>query len=310
MNHTQANTTHSHKSSMISTLMLAATVVTYTLLGATVAHAHDHKSASHKVGHNSPELGLQLYSLRNQFADDVPATMAQIGEWGFTAVEGGGALYDTPIDAYKDMLDKHHIQVVSADTSFEEIRDNPMGAVFKAKYFGAKYATIYWVPHEYDVGFTFEDAKRSVEILNAGGKLLKQHGITLQYHPHGYELGAHEDGTLLDYIIQNTSEAQFQMDVFWIKQAGADPLAILKKYAGRFTSLHLKDRLKGSPYTSNGTADVDKTNVVLGTGDVGIAGLVAEAQKQGIQYYFIEDESSRVIQQVPKSLQYVKSLID
>lgn len=45
-------------------------------------------------------------------------------------------------------------------------------------------------------------------------------------------------------------------------------------------------------------------NVVLGTGDVGIATVMAEAKKQGIRYFFIEDESSRVISQVPDSIKY------
>jgi sugar phosphate isomerase/epimerase len=201
------------------------------------------------------------------------------------------------------------VSIVSVDTSLEEIRDNPMGAAFKADSFGAKYATIYWAPHNGEIGFTIEDAKRLVDVLNTGGAILKEHGVTLQYHPHGYEFLAHEDGTLLDYIIQNTNEAQFQMDVFWIKQGGADPLAILQKYAGRFTSLHLKDRLPGSKNSSNGSADVE-TNVVLGKGDVGIAALIKEAKAQGIKYFFIEDESSRVLKQVPMSYAYIKPLID
>jgi hypothetical protein len=41
---------------------------------------------------------------------------------------------------------------------------------------------------------------------------------------------------------------------------------------------------------------------------VGIASVIAEAKKQGIRYYFIEDESSRVISQVPKSIEFLNSL--
>jgi hypothetical protein len=52
----------------------------------------------------------------------------------------------------------------------------------------------------------------------------------------------------------------------------------------------------------------DDTNVVLGTGQIDIAGVVAEAKKLGIEYMFIEDESTNVITQVPKSLVYLKSL--
>ena len=75
---------------------------------------------------------------------------------------------------------------------------------------------------------------------------------------------------MLDHMLRNVTEAQFQMDVFWIRQGGGDPVALLQQYPGRFVSLHLKDRLPGTPDSSDGRAD-DDSNVVLGSGDVGIA---------------------------------------
>jgi hypothetical protein len=71
--------------------------------------------------------------------------------------------------------------------------------------------------------------------------------------------------------------------------------------------LHLKDRKIGTPNTDNGRGDLE-SNVVLGTGDVGIAEIMKEAKKQGIKHYFIEDESSNVEAQLPKSLDYLQSL--
>lgn len=264
--------------------------------------------ATHHGHELSNQLGLQLYSLRNHFPKDFSGTVEQIADWGIQHVEGGGALHGQSIDSFKAALDEQNIEVVSVDTSYEEVRDNPIAVAYKAKYFGARYATIYWASHDGALGFTFDDAQRLVKILNEGGELLAKEGITLQYHPHGYEFGTHKDGTLLDYIIQNTKHAQFQMDVFWIKQGGADPVEILQKYKGRFTSLHLKDRLKGSPNTTTGSANV-QTNVVLGTGDVGIEAVVKEAKKQNIRYFFLEDESDRVISQIPKSIEFLKPLL-
>jgi len=267
------------------------------------ALAHNHKSDA-----KMPEIGLQMYSLRKQLDEDTAKAVKQVHDWQIEVVEGGGNLHGNNIEAFKAMLDENGISVVSVDTSIDEIRDNPMGAAYKAHFYGAKYATIYWVPHNGEVGFTIDDAKAAVKVLNEGGKVLKEQGITLQYHPHGYEFLPHEDGTMLDYMMQNTTDAKFQMDVFWIKQGGADPVALLQKYPNRFTSLHLKDRLKGTENSTNGQADVE-ANVVLGTGDVGIAAVIKEAKKQGIQYYFIEDESSRVLQQIPKSMAFIEPLL-
>lgn len=255
----------------------------------------------------SHEIGLQLYSLRNEMKVSVPGAFKKINKWGIKVVEGGGALYDLSLADYKAELDRYNLDIVSVDTSYDEIVTNPMAVVYKAKHYGSRFATFYWIPHDGKTGFTLDNAKEAVVALNKAGKLLKQNGITLQYHPHGYEFSAFEGGTILDYMVKHVEHAQFQMDVFWFNQAGANPVQWLKKYPGRFTSLHLKDRLKGSPDSLDGKADVE-TNVVLGTGDVGIEAVVAEAKRQGIRYYFIEDESSRVLKQVPLSFDYLKSL--
>jgi len=73
-----------------------------------------------------------------------------------------------------------------------------------------------WIPHEAGKPFTFEHAKEAVEVFNKAGRVLRQNGITLQYHPHGYEFAPLGDGTILDYMLENIVDAQFQMDVFWI----------------------------------------------------------------------------------------------
>ena len=253
------------------------------------------------------ELGLQLYSVRKQMEQDLPNAFKQINQWGIKVVEGGGALYGHPVEEYRNQLLKNNLQIVSVDASFEELRDNPMAVVYKARYFGSRFATFYWIPHDSAKGFDLEDAKGAIEVMNKAGKLLKENGITLQYHAHGYEFLPYGDDTLQDYIIENVEHAAFQMDVFWMKQGGMNPTKILQKYPGRFLSLHVKDRKKGIQNSTNGKADVE-SNVVLGTGDVGIASIIAEAKKQEIRYFFIEDESSRVMTQLPKSIKYLNSL--
>jgi sugar phosphate isomerase/epimerase len=116
-------------------------------------------------------------------------------------------------------------------------------------------------------------------------------------------------GTIFDYMVAllDKSAVNFEMDVYWVKQGGVDPASLLKKYPARFKLLHLKDRKIGTPNSTDGHADVE-TNVVLGTGDVNIAEVMRVAQEIGIEHYFIEDESSRVVKQVPQSVQYLKSL--
>jgi sugar phosphate isomerase/epimerase len=136
---------------------------------------------------------------------------------------------------------------------------------------------------------------------------LREHGIQLAYHAHGYEFRPYKDGTLFDYMAQNAKYFDFEMDVYWVHHGGEDPLKLLRKYPSKFILMHLKDMEKGTKKDNTGHADVE-TNVILGTGEVDIAGVVAEAKKLGIKYMFIEDECSRVVKQVPESLKYLESL--
>lgn len=253
------------------------------------------------------EIGLQLYSLRNQFKTDVPGTLELVEGWGIREIEGGGT-YGLPMDEFKKMLKENKMKMVSVGSDFNELRDNPQAAVDQAKAFGAKYVVCFWIPHDGDA-FTLDNMKEAVNVFNKAGKLLADNGLSLCYHPHGYEFRPYQDGTLFDYLVKETDPRylNFEMDVFWVKHPGQDPVALLKKYPKRFLLMHLKDRKHGTVGNQNGHADVE-TNVVLGTGDVGIAEVMREAKKAGVKHYFIEDESSHSVMQIPKSLDYLKNL--
>jgi len=257
------------------------------------------------------EIGLQMGSMKLMFKEGIPATLARIKELGVTELEGG-----TPRgmgrEEFKKLLKEYGLKIIAVGGSFERLqnKDSLQKVITIAKDLGAQYVICYWIPHEGD-NFTYADMKKGVEVFNAAGKTLDENGLTLSYHAHGYEFREYNEGkgTLFEYMMDNTNPAfvSYQMDVFWIKNPGQDPVALLKKYPTRWKSLHLKDRRIGTPNNLNGRQDVE-TNVVLGTGDVGIADIMKTAKQLGIKHYFIEDESSRALEQVPESLKYLKSL--
>ncbi|WP_232064931.1 sugar phosphate isomerase/epimerase family protein [Rhodocytophaga rosea] len=253
------------------------------------------------------EIGLQLYSLREQFKTDVPGTFAKIKSWNIREIEGGGT-YGLSQDEFKKLLAQNNLKIISTGADFNQLATNPQAAVEAAKLTGAKYVVCYWIPHK-DDEFTIEEMKKAVEVFNSAGKVLHENGLTLCYHPHGFEFRPYEQGTLFDYLVKNTDPKylNFEMDVFWVKHPGQDPVALLKKYPKRFALMHLKDRKPGTEGNQNGRADVE-TNVVLGSGDVGIAAIMKEAKKAGVEHYFIEDESSRSVEQIPQSLEFLKGL--
>lgn len=253
------------------------------------------------------EIGLQLYTFRKEIPKDVAGMHKRIHEMGIKELEGGDT-YGLSMDEYKKILADNDLKMVSIGVDYNKL-DQLYGVIQQAKAFGASYVTCTWIPHK-GMQLTEEEAIEAAKRFNTAGEILRKNGLTLTYHPHGYEFAKYKEKyTILDLIINGTysDDVKFEMDVFWIKQAGQDPVKLLKTYRSRWVLLHLKDRAKGTPNTMDGKAD-EETNVVLGSGDVNIAAVMDAAKSIGIKHAFIEDESSKPLEQVPLSLAYLKTL--
>lgn len=252
-------------------------------------------------------LGIAPYSFRRSFPKGVAATLDTIKGMGFTSIEGGGGPGVTP-EEYKKLCEERGLSIPAIGTGYEALVKNPQEVADHAKFFGAKYVMLAWIPHKTG-SFNFENAKKAVEDFNAAGKVLKENGITFCYHPHGYEFWPHEKGTLLDYIITNTNPeyVSFEMDIMWIHFGGGDPVKLLNKYGDRWKMMHLKDLKKGTKKDLTGLTSPEN-DVPLGTGELNIPAIIKAAQKAGIKHYFIEDESSNIIQSIPQSISYLRSL--
>jgi sugar phosphate isomerase/epimerase len=253
--------------------------------------------------------GLQLYSVRREMAKDRAAALATVKSMGITEVEGG--VMGRPVGEVKAELAAAGLTMTSGGAGYEDLRDKLPEVIANAKAIGVKYLMCAWIPHDKS-GFTAADVTRAAADFNAWGAKLAAEGITFAYHPHGYEFapGSKPGTTLFDDLVAATdpNAVSFEMDVFWAFHGGADPTALLKKYPKRFVMLHLKDMRKGTPTGIFTGSAPDDTNVPLGTGQIDWVSLLAEAKKQGVAHYFIEDESEQAVQQIPLSLKYLASL--
>jgi len=251
-------------------------------------------------------FGVQAYTFRKSFPNGVAETLDTIKSMGITEIEGSGG--NMPPAEFRKLCEERGISIPGTGTSYESLVKDPQAAADMAKALGSKFLMVAWIPHE-RAKFNLDNAKKAVADFNAAGKVLKENGITFCYHIHGYEFQPYEKGTLLDYMIQQTNPeyVSFEMDVLWTHFGGGDPVALLKKYPTRWKLLHVKDLRKGTPKDlSGGTSQ--ENDVALGTGEIDIPNIIREAKKIGIKHYFIEDESSRVLTQVPQSIAYLKSL--
>jgi sugar phosphate isomerase/epimerase len=263
-------------------------------------------AAADPVSNFKGPVGLQLYSLREQLAGDVPGTLAEVKGFGIRNVELAGTYGLTP-EKFKAQLDANDLKAVSGHFSFDSFRTNVDGIIRDAKALGLEYVGCAWIPHDDKKPFDEKTCRVAIAVFNQAGETLAKAGLKFFYHVHGYEFQPYKQGTLLDLIMTETNPkfVNFQMDVFWIVHPGQDPVKLLEKYGRRWQLMHVKGMRNGTP-TGLLTGHTDVANdVAVGTGKIDYPPILRAAQKNGVKWYFIEDESPSSEKQIPESLHYL-----
>lgn len=252
-------------------------------------------------------VGLQLYSLREQFKKDVPGTLDKVRDWGFKYVELAGTYGMTP-EAFKELLDARGLKAVAGHFGYEKYRDDVEAIAKEAKALGLEYVGCAWIPHQ--APFGEKTMREAIDVFNKAGEALAKHGLKFYYHIHGYEFQPKDGGTLFDLMMKETKPefVHYQMDVFWAVHPGQDPVKLFEQYGNRWVMTHLKDMKKGTP-TGLLTGSSDPNNdVVIGTGQIDFPPILKAAKKAGVKWHFLEDESAAVEQQIPQTLRYLESI--
>ena len=254
----------------------------------------------------SAPIGLQLYSLRDQFKADVPRTLDQVRSFGIKYVELAGT-YGVEPQLFSAELRARGLQAISAHFSYEQFRDHLDDVIRESKLFELQYVGCAWIgqPHPLDE----KTVREIAAVFNRAGEVLAKNNLKFFYHTHGYEFGPYENGTLFDLLaaLTNSKYVLVQMDVYWVVNAEQDPVKLLNRYGNRFVLMHVKDMKQGTPHNFLGESDVEN-NVALGQGIIPWSDVTRAAKDVGVKWYFLEDESSRSVAQIPQSLRFMKTL--
>jgi sugar phosphate isomerase/epimerase len=284
-----------------------AAVLTLVVAFLLCAAARDAQAKEAEIGAGHPIVGLQLFSLKAEMAKDMPGALKLARQMGIREVEASRSTGQSP-DEYRKALDDAGLVCTSAHIPYGQLQHDFDKSVKEAKTLGAKYVVCAWIPHQ--TTFSIEEANAAAANFNKWGKALAEQGMTMAYHPHGFEFAPTPNGTAFDVLVRETDPklVVFEMDVFWAFHAGQDPVKLMEKYPDRFAMLHLKDMKKGTPtgvFTGNAPKE---TSVAVGSGQIDFPALLAEAKKIGVKHYYIEDEAPDAAKQIPESLKYLKTL--
>jgi len=258
-------------------------------------------------------IGLQTWSLKDTTkAKGFLASLDQIKAWGIPEIEGSLVTEKMTPEEVRDAIAERGLKMPSAHVQYADITKKLPEMVHNAQVLGVKYAICPWIPHDDKNGITQAQIVQAVKDFNTAGAAFRAAGIKFGYHPHGYESkpGAMAGQTMLDDLIQgcNPEDVCLELDVFWIIHGGWDPVTLLHKYAGRWMGLHVKDIRKGAPTGFHTGRAPDTDNVAVGTGAVDWKAVIGTAEKTGVTYYIIEDETPAPLDNVPVSFAYLQTL--
>ena len=267
------------------------------------------------------KIGVQLYSVRDEMAQDFEGTLKKVKEMGYTCVEFAG-LFDHSAAEVRALCDEIGLIPISAHVSYYDMMEDPCVLETYAE-IGCKFVAIPWLGESERPGHPgFDGVIAGAKTLGERAKAL---GMQLAYHNHDFEFEKIGGKYALDVLYETVPAdlLKAELDTCWVNVGGADPVAYVRKYAGRVEILHFKDfagKKSENMYALIGVNEGKKENTVgdfefrpLGQGLQDMPAIVQAAKESGTQWGIIEiDEPSKgktPMQCIEESINYLKTIV-
>jgi len=264
--------------------------------GAAVVHSLAAGGAAAAQG--ALPLGLQLYTVRAALERDFEGTLARVARAGYRSVELAGTYGRSGADL-RAILERHGLVASSIHMSLGAIERDPDHVMQDATSAGCEYVV---VPHLRPDERTSLDAYRRIaKRLNQAAGLAAQRNLRFGYHNHDFEFQPLERRLPYDLLLDDTDPAlvHIELDVYWMKRAGQDPLVYFRRWPGRVRLVHLKDIAPAPAY------DI----VDVGAGTIDWRELIDEGLASGVHHWIVEhDNPGEPMQSIRRSFHFVSRL--
>ena len=246
-------------------------------------------------------LGIQLYSVRSDMAKNPAGTLEKLAKMGYKYVEHAGyengKFYGYSIPDFKKILSDNGLIMESGHSflgasqwnkSAHDFTDEWKKTIADSKAVGMKYLISPGVDES--LCTNMNDFRHYMDMFNKTGQLCKNTGLHFAYHNENYEFNHSLDGTVLYDLLLQSSDKNLvwqQIDTGNMYEPGGRAMDYLKKYPGRFFSMHVKDEMKKEPPPQKGN---EYESCPLGKGVIPVKQIVDYARKSGIKYFIVEQE--------------------
>ena len=259
------------------------------------------------------EIGVQQIMLSSLSKNDetLLESLKRVKEYGYDSIElnsfmihpssflvrtltraAGMAVGNTGKRDWKNLIPQSGLKVISLHSDLNSIERDPKSVAEEALEYGTDKVVITGM-YRYD--YTSSSSLSSLAArLDEGGRRLKEYGVSLLYHNHNIETVKDEKGrTALDVIINETNGdyVSFELDTFWLSEAGCPLEEWMKKMGGRLKLWHIADR--GWRGNSKQIAPIVKSgSVELGTGNLPLERLLSIAKENQVQGIVLESHNN------------------
>jgi sugar phosphate isomerase/epimerase len=230
-------------------------------------------------------IGVQLYTVRDQAEKDLPAVLKQIQAIGYKEVELYWNVYTRPASELKRMISDHGLTAPSGHLNYEGLPSK----LDYAKELGFDWVVCPMLPKT--MWNSLDSFKQAADQFNKWGEQVQALGMKFAFHNHNYEFKKFGNTTGYDTLVASTDPklVSFEMDCYWVTQAGRDPVQMMEKLGNRVRMLHLKDRKPGFP-ASQQMDEAAEHFTEVGNGSIAWAKVLQEAKKVGVEHYYVEQD--------------------
>lgn len=244
-------------------------------------------------------VALQLYSIRDAMAEDVPGTLQAVAEMGYDGVEFAG-FYEHEPEQLAEICEDLGLGIAGAHVQVGLIEEFELQATIDSMLeLGNEYIVVPALPEQYRD--SIDAWKRTADLFTSAAEKVTQHGLKLGYHNHAIEFQPLEGEIPWDVFMQRVSDEVFgQLDIGHVIRAGQDPALYIEKYPGRSVTVHVKDHGENDKDVLVGEGLADWDTLFDLCEDVG-----------GTEWYIIEQETYPVppMEAVKKCLENVREML-
>lgn len=223
-------------------------------------------------------FGLQLYTVRGLMAEDVERTLDLVASVGYREVEFAGYFGRAPAKVH-EQLEATGLVAPSAHVALPDLRDRLEEVLEAAEVVGHRYLVLAWLA-ESDRR-TLDDYRSIADEMNGFGVACRAAGVQFAYHNHDFEFEEMEGRIPYDVLLARCDAqlVRMELDLFWIRAGGQDPLDYFQRHPGRFPLCHVKDMTASGEMAS------------VGDGTIDFAAIFARSREAGLEHYFVEHDN-------------------